>query len=80
MSSFDTMLGHPIASNEADEHRVSSAAASVLTFGLDALSSAACGPEAGIDETENSWGISPQSISPWLRLYGHELGVWFDQL
>ena len=40
------MLGHPIASNEADEHRVSSAAASVLTFGLDALSSAACGPEA----------------------------------
>jgi amino acid transporter len=47
MSLFDTILGHPIASNEAGEQRVSSAAG-VPTFGLDALSSAAYGPEAAL--------------------------------
>jgi amino acid transporter len=47
MSLIDSILGYPIASNEAGEQRISSAAG-VPTFGLDALSSAAYGPEAAL--------------------------------
>jgi amino acid transporter len=47
MSLIDTILGYPIASQEAGEQRVS-LAAGVPTFGLDALSSAAYGPEAAL--------------------------------
>jgi amino acid transporter len=47
MSLIDTILGRPLASNEAGEQRISSAAG-VPTFGLDALSSAAYGPEAAL--------------------------------
>ena len=47
MSLIDTILGYPIASKEAGEQRVS-LAAGVPTFGLDALSSAAYGPEAAL--------------------------------
>jgi amino acid transporter len=47
MSLIDTILGRPLASNEAGEQRIG-AAAGVPTFGLDALSSAAYGPEAGL--------------------------------
>jgi hypothetical protein len=45
MSLIDTILGYPIASNKAAEQRISSAAG-VSTFGPDALSSVAYGPEA----------------------------------
>jgi amino acid transporter len=47
MSLIDTILGRPLASNEADEQRIG-AALGVPTFGLDALSSAAYGPEAAL--------------------------------
>ena len=42
MSLINTILGRPLASNEAGEQRISSAAG-VPTFGLDSLSSAAYG-------------------------------------
>jgi hypothetical protein len=45
MSLIDTILGRPLASNEAGEQRIEPAA-DVPTFGLDALSSAAYGSEA----------------------------------
>jgi amino acid transporter len=47
MSLIDTILGRPLASNEAGEQRIGQAAG-VPTFGLDALSSAAYGPEAAL--------------------------------
>ena len=47
MSLTDTILGRRLASNEAGEQRLG-AAAGVPTFGLDALSSAAYGPEAAL--------------------------------
>jgi amino acid transporter len=47
MSLSDTILGRPLASNEAGEQRIGPAAG-VPTFGLDALSSAAYGPEAAL--------------------------------
>src|SRR5271156_5948566 len=47
MSLINTLLGRPLASGEAGEQRISSAAG-VPTFGLDALSSAAYGPEAAL--------------------------------
>jgi hypothetical protein len=47
ISLIDTILGRTLASNEAGEQRIGSAAG-VPTFGLDALSSAAYGPEAAL--------------------------------
>ena len=47
MSLIDTILGRRLASNEAGEQRIGTAAG-VPTFGLDALSSAAYGPEAAM--------------------------------
>src|SRR5271168_2885930 len=47
MSLIDTILGRPLASKEAGEQRIGTAAG-VPTFGLDALSSAAYGPEAAL--------------------------------
>jgi amino acid transporter len=47
MSLLDTILGRPIPSDEAGEQRIGSAGG-VPTFGLDALSSAAYGPEAAL--------------------------------
>jgi amino acid transporter len=47
MSLIDTILGRRLASNEAGEQRIGTAAG-VPTFGLDALSSAAYGPEAAL--------------------------------
>jgi amino acid transporter len=63
MSLIDTILGHPLASNEADKQRIGSAAG-VPTFGLDALSSAAYGPEAALTVLLplGAWG--PKFIFP----------------
>jgi amino acid transporter len=47
MSLIDTILGRPLASNEAGDQRIGPAGG-VPTFGLDALSSAAYGPEAAM--------------------------------
>src|ERR1700732_5066355 len=47
MSLIDTILGRPLASNEAGGQRIGTAARGA-TFGLDALSSAAYGPEAAL--------------------------------
>jgi amino acid transporter len=47
MSLINTILGRPLASNEVGEQRIG-VAAGVPTFGLDALSSAAYGPEAAL--------------------------------
>ncbi len=47
MSLINTIFGRPLASNEAGEQRIGTAAG-VPTFGLDALSSAAYGPEAAL--------------------------------
>jgi amino acid transporter len=47
LSVIETIFGRPLASNEAGEQRIGSAAG-VPTFGLDALSSAAYGPEAAL--------------------------------
>jgi amino acid transporter len=47
MSLIDTILGRPLASSEAGDQRIGTAAG-VPTFGLDALSSAAYGPEAAL--------------------------------
>jgi amino acid transporter len=47
MSLIDTILGRRLASSEAGEQRIGTAAG-VPTFGLDALSSAAYGPEAAL--------------------------------
>jgi hypothetical protein len=47
MSLIDTILGRRLVSNEAGEQRIGTAAG-VPTFGLDALSSAAYGPEAAL--------------------------------
>src|ERR1700719_79522 len=47
MSLIDTILGRPLASNEAGDQRIGPAAG-IPTFGLDALSSAAYGPEAAL--------------------------------
>jgi hypothetical protein len=47
VSLVDTILGRPLASNEAGEQRIDPAAG-VATFELDALSSAAYGPEAAL--------------------------------
>jgi amino acid transporter len=46
-SVIDTILGRPLASSEAVDQRIGWAAG-VPTFGLDALSSAAYGPEAAL--------------------------------
>jgi hypothetical protein len=46
-SLIDTILGRPLASSEAVDQRIGWAAG-VPTFGLDALSSAAYGPEAAL--------------------------------
>ncbi|HEV7985692.1 MAG TPA: APC family permease [Steroidobacteraceae bacterium] len=47
MSLLDTILGRPLASSEAGDQRIG-IAAGVPTFGLDAISSAAYGPEAAL--------------------------------
>jgi len=47
MSLIDSILGRRLASNEAGEQRIGTSAG-VPTFGLDALSSAAYGPEAAM--------------------------------
>jgi amino acid transporter len=47
MSLIDTILGRRLASSEAGDQRIGTAAG-VPTFGLDALSSAAYGPEAAL--------------------------------
>jgi hypothetical protein len=47
MSLIDSIFGRPLASNEAGDQRIGPAAG-VPTFGLDALSSAAYGPEAAL--------------------------------
>src|SRR5579864_8646733 len=47
MSLIDTILGRPLASSEAGDQRIGPAAG-IPTFGLDALSSAAYGPEAAL--------------------------------
>jgi amino acid transporter len=47
MALIDKILGRPLASDEAVEQRIGPAAG-VPTFGLDALSSAAYGPEAAL--------------------------------
>jgi hypothetical protein len=47
MSLLDTILGRPLASREARAERLTTAQG-VPTFGLDALSSAAYGPEAAL--------------------------------
>src|SRR5579863_5466523 len=47
MSLITKILGRPLASNEAPDQRIGPAAG-VPTFGLDALSSAAYGPEAAL--------------------------------
>src|SRR6202166_64939 len=47
MSLIDTIFGRPLASNEAGEQRIGPAAG-IPTSGLDALSSAAYGPEAAL--------------------------------
>src|SRR5215471_15275999 len=47
MSLIDRILGRPLASNEAAKQRIGSTVG-VPTFGLDALSSAAYGPEAAL--------------------------------
>ena len=47
MSLLDTILGRRLASSEAGEQRIGTAAG-VPTFGLDALSSTAYGPEAAL--------------------------------
>jgi amino acid transporter len=47
MSLIDTILGRPLASHEDRRQRIGTVA-SVPTFGLDALSSAAYGPEAAL--------------------------------
>ena len=47
MPLLDVLLGRPLASEEDTEQRVGVAAA-VPTFGLDALGSAAYGPEAAL--------------------------------
>jgi amino acid transporter len=47
MSLINTILGRPLASNELGEQRID-VVAGVPTFGLDALSSAAYGPEAAL--------------------------------
>jgi amino acid transporter len=47
MSIIDRILGRPLASNEAADERIGTARG-VPTFGLDALSSAAYGPEAAL--------------------------------
>src|SRR5579862_7587084 len=47
MSLINAIFGRPLASNEAAEQRIGTAAG-VPTFGLDAISSAAYGPEAAL--------------------------------
>jgi amino acid transporter len=47
MPLIDTILGRPLASHESGKQRIG-AAVGVPTFGLDALSSAAYGPEAAL--------------------------------
>jgi len=47
MTLIDTIFGRPLASREAGEQRIGTAVG-VPTFGLDALSSAAYGPEAAL--------------------------------
>ena len=58
ISLIDTILGRPLASNEAGEQRIGSAVG-VATFGLDALSSAAYGPEAATRFEELAGTFSP---------------------
>jgi|HubBroStandDraft_1064217.scaffolds.fasta_scaffold97181_2 hypothetical protein len=50
MSPIDAILGYPIASNEAGEQRISSAAG-VPTFGLDAPQFRLLRPRGGVDRT-----------------------------
>jgi hypothetical protein len=47
MSLIDTILGRPLASHEDRQQRIG-AVAGIPTFGLDALSSEAYGPEAAL--------------------------------
>jgi amino acid transporter len=63
MSLIDTILGRPLASNEAREQRIRSATG-VPTFGLDALSSAAYGPEAALTVLLPLGAAGPTLILP----------------
>jgi len=47
LSFIDTLLGRPLATEEEDQQRIGPLA-EIPTFGLDALSSAAYGPEAAL--------------------------------
>jgi len=62
-SLLDTILGRPLASNEAGEQRIG-AAAGVPTFGLDAISSAAYGPEAALTVLLPLGALGLSYISP----------------
>jgi amino acid transporter len=63
MSLIDKILGRPLASNEAGEQRIG-VAAGVPTFGLDALSSAAYGPEAALTVMLPLGAAGPTLILP----------------
>jgi amino acid transporter len=63
MSLIDTILGRPLASNEAGDQRIG-LAAGVPTFGLDALSSAAYGPEAALTVLLPLGAAGPTLILP----------------
>src|SRR5215469_1926916 len=62
-SVIDTILGRPLASSEAVDQRIGWAAG-VPTFGLDALSSAAYGPEAALAALLPLGAVGPTFILP----------------
>lgn len=63
MSLIEAILGRPLASNEAGKQRIGSIAG-VPTFGLDALSSAAYGPEAALTALMPFGAAGPRFILP----------------
>jgi amino acid transporter len=63
MSLIDKILGRPLASSEASEHRLTTLAG-IPTFGLDALSSAAYGPEAALTVLLPLGVLGPAYILP----------------
>jgi amino acid transporter len=63
MSLLDLLIGHPLSSREERGQRIA-VAAGVAVFGLDALSSAAYGPEAALTVLRPLGGLGVRYIVP----------------
>jgi len=76
MSLIDKILGRPLASSEASQHRLTTLSG-IPTFGLDSLSSAAYGPEAALTVLLPLGALGPAYILPITIAIVFLLGIVF---